>query len=707
MQHNRITMLSSSETCQLGSNSSNPAIDQQNLHPNNSTADEQILLPNALESESYPHYLLNSHEVGMPSGSLIGQQNTSLSLWESAGSSSRGCLVDHGNFFQAKGEHLAPSLSIGGPLSIDRRRHEANSSLPSHNLNIDLNVNQADQFGSDDVDLVHSNGQSRTTTVSAHRGSSLTERILHHGISSDDIGSSSRNADCFEGASGQEVHLLDSHHPTFKRKYIDGCHAESSANGSSRNRHQNNNTLLSPPTTCENSTMSASTNFSVPYPPVEQLNQSTNISSSSSLSDHYSLYSDLHENEFVRSTRMRISPSDYEQSLPNLSPEGSFRCSAYQPTQSSFIPVQPRQMSSSAGSHSRPHVPAVTQFSQNLHRPSNVSFGSRIGSSSSSAGNGSSSRSAIQISASQDPSTSLMGSDYPEHLLLGSSFFNADSTNFLSAPGSRSNQQNSGSSSGSMLRAAVNVGSQQAPGFSASQPSTSLRGSADMSRRSLISAGVSHSRSSSIALQHRGTSSTSHEVRGHQPGSSSRAHQQHYLRAGHPAIDRQNSGYLDLQSFMQTIAASREGGRPISELRNVFDQFRQGRNARLEDLLLIDRSLIMRRANLVDRHRDMRLDVDNMSYEELLALGERIGYVNTGLSEEKIMSTLTQWKYAIRPLEDAPTGVEPCCICQEDYVEGEDLGRLDCGHDFHTVCIKQWLVIKNLCPICKKTALGT
>lgn len=36
-----------------------------------------------------------------------------------------------------------------------------------------------------------------------------------------------------------------------------------------------------------------------------------------------------------------------------------------------------------------------------------------------------------------------------------------------------------------------------------------------------------------------------------------------------------------------------------------------------QDLLLIDRSLIMRRANLIDRHRDMRLDVDNMSYEVL------------------------------------------------------------------------------------------
>jgi hypothetical protein len=143
--------------------------------------------------------------------------------------------------------------------------------------------------------------------------------------------------------------------------------------------------------------------------------------------------------------------------------------------------------------------------------------------------------------------------------------FTADSTNLFSASGSRSNQQNSGSSSSSMLRPAVNVGAQQVPGFNVSQPSTTLRGSSDVSRRSLISAGVSHSRTSSIALQHRGTSSTSQEIRSHQPGSSSRAHQQQSLRPGHSSIDRQSSGYLDLQSFMQTIA-SREGGRPMSEV---------------------------------------------------------------------------------------------------------------------------------------------
>ncbi|RWW13373.1 hypothetical protein GW17_00022915 [Ensete ventricosum] len=125
-----------------------------------------------------------------------------------------------------------------------------------------------------------------------------------------------------------------------------------------------------------------------------------------------------------------------------------------------------------------------------------------------------------------------------------------------------------------------------------------------------------------------------------------------------------------------------------------------------QDVLLFEQSVFAGGANFHDRFRDMRLDVDNMSYEELLALGERIGNVNTGLSEEKILNCLRQRKYvsnASEPSEEA----EPCCICREEYIEGEELGRLDCGHDFHTACIKQWLVIKNVCPICKTTALST
>ncbi|TXG64284.1 hypothetical protein EZV62_011278 [Acer yangbiense] len=107
-----------------------------------------------------------------------------------------------------------------------------------------------------------------------------------------------------------------------------------------------------------------------------------------------------------------------------------------------------------------------------------------------------------------------------------------------------------------------------------------------------------------------------------------------------------------------------------------------------------------------DRYSDMRLDIDNMSYEELLALEERVGDVKIGLTVESIMTLLKQRKYMSTEIK-TPSNQEPFCVCQEEYGDGDDLGTLDCGHDFHTDCIKQWIMQKNLCPKCKKTALST
>ncbi|GJX61954.1 hypothetical protein Tco_0294854, partial [Tanacetum coccineum] len=52
-------------------------------------------------------------------------------------------------------------------------------------------------------------------------------------------------------------------------------------------------------------------------------------------------------------------------------------------------------------------------------------------------------------------------------------------------------------------------------------------------------------------------------------------------------------------------------------------------------------------ADLHDRHRDMRLDVDNLSCEELLALEERIGDVKTGLTEDVILKSMKQRKHML------------------------------------------------------------
>lgn len=107
------------------------------------------------------------------------------------------------------------------------------------------------------------------------------------------------------------------------------------------------------------------------------------------------------------------------------------------------------------------------------------------------------------------------------------------------------------------------------------------------------------------------------------------------------------------------------------------------------------------------------------------------------------MNIMKQKRYTSLEIE-IPSDQEPCCICQvrvrekkskyffyfrwckltwligtnfvylaraflrqEEYTDGDNLGILDCGHDFHTNCIKQWLMQKNLCPICKTTGLPT
>ncbi|PWA54294.1 zinc finger, RING/FYVE/PHD-type [Artemisia annua] len=168
-----------------------------------------------------------------------------------------------------------------------------------------------------------------------------------------------------------------------------------------------------------------------------------------------------------------------------------------------------------------------------------------------------------------------------------------------------------------------------------------------------------------------------------------------------PVASMQDQQQQQPQSRSSLLLSRHLGGRGrlTSEIRSVLDLMRRGERVRFEDLMLLDQSVFFGIADNHDRHRDMRLDIDNMSYEELLALEERIGNVNTGLTEEKITKHMMLKQYVVE------TGhvVEPCCICQEEYKDGDDLGGLECKHDFHRDCIKQWLQQKNSCPICKST----
>ncbi|GFP83763.1 probable E3 ubiquitin-protein ligase hip1 [Phtheirospermum japonicum] len=122
-----------------------------------------------------------------------------------------------------------------------------------------------------------------------------------------------------------------------------------------------------------------------------------------------------------------------------------------------------------------------------------------------------------------------------------------------------------------------------------------------------------------------------------------------------------------------------------------------------EGLMAVDHNGFYGSRTLFDQHRDMRLDIDNMSYEELLALGERIGSVSTGLSDGLVSKCLTESIYCS---SDVSQDEGTCVICLEEYKNMDDVGTLKgCGHDFHVGCIRKWLSMKNLCPICKSAAV--
>lgn len=92
---------------------------------------------------------------------------------------------------------------------------------------------------------------------------------------------------------------------------------------------------------------------------------------------------------------------------------------------------------------------------------------------------------------------------------------------------------------------------------------------------------------------------------------------------------------------------------------------------------------------------------DSMTYEEMLALEERIGSVSVGLTAEqleKLPTTHYQHK------AEAPCSL--CSICMVDFASREAVVQLPrCRHLYHSQCIRRWLKEKKTCPLCLEEAV--
>ncbi|KAL0888175.1 hypothetical protein Bca101_012158 [Brassica carinata] len=148
----------------------------------------------------------------------------------------------------------------------------------------------------------------------------------------------------------------------------------------------------------------------------------------------------------------------------------------------------------------------------------------------------------------------------------------------------------------------------------------------------------------------------------------------------------------------------------IAEVLVALERIEQDHELTYEQLASLETNLLSSgMIRFYDQHSDMRLDIDNMSYEELLALGDEMGTVSTALSEEALSRSLKKSIYYQVADETGAISQDKdddikCSICQEEYVDGDEVGSMPCEHMYHVSCVEQWLRMKNWCPICKTSA---
>ena len=123
---------------------------------------------------------------------------------------------------------------------------------------------------------------------------------------------------------------------------------------------------------------------------------------------------------------------------------------------------------------------------------------------------------------------------------------------------------------------------------------------------------------------------------------------------------------------------------------NNFDEINLDNSRDREDLINYILSM------MVDLPQENYPNVDNMTYEELLELEERIGKVSNGLTDEEIKKLKHEKFIKYKYLDDK------CIICQYTFKELETIVVLPCNHCFHFPCLKPWITKEHHCPICKK-----
>lgn len=683
----------------------------------NAIIDQQICLSNMRNpaENRLTEFMLSPSRMNNPYANSIDQERQNLSGWSLGEPSSSGQQNQAGHD-DRKLEHgwsSSASSSAGAGPRLEERRYEPTNILSLNRVNVNpqferisnsdaipQNINLNAGFvghGGDNCQVMDASAIYKPIGAESERNSPASgpDNFLRPG----------NGGYLVEQNDGRPGCSLDGRRQSCKRKAVEGNIGQSSVAGSSSfyQRSESNPWPGVPNRYDAGSSLSISA-------PSEQVNPRLGLAVRGLACDAIpeSAVAERAESSH-RNFRLRINSSNRESSPPSLFSTGNtVRRSSLSSSHRSSRPLPIDHSldfrSSSAMDSITPQnqpvipAPALPQNVQSFRW--NESSSSRTGTSSSS----------ISLDDREEPNARNMTRHIWEHPIfapateLRTSVRNPANRSLtsgqVSGPGNVGSTSRTGASPGIHPLSAPTWGPHTNP------PSRNSRRLAEYARRSLFSSSAAAAdtggQSSTHSPFHSGASSSEDTVPSSGAGNQG-LHRPHPRSASW--LERQGDGVLGIPYPLRALSSEGRSRLVVSEIRNVLDLMRRGESLRFEDVMILDQSVLFGAADMYDRHRDMRLDVDNMSYEELLALEERIGNVSTGLSEETIVNNLKQQKYSVAVR--AKVEAEPCCICQEEYNDGEDLGTLDCGHDFHAECVKQWLMHKNWCPICKTTGLAT
>lgn len=183
------------------------------------------------------------------------------------------------------------------------------------------------------------------------------------------------------------------------------------------------------------------------------------------------------------------------------------------------------------------------------------------------------------------------------------------------------------------------------------------------------------------------------------------ARQQPEEESDEDRIRREEEESLELARMLMAEEAMASYQQHVSILRASADQFSE------EDYNALQAALDEEDEQGQQDDEETEDGSEDLSYEAMLELGERIGDVKTehwALCAEDEIAKLPTFLFDPRAIEekacnDVDDSEIKCLVCQCEYEKNEKLRRLPCNHTFHAECVDQWLKTNDSCPYCRKS----